>query len=483
MKLLYTLNERPPHGLTLLLALQHMLASIGGIVAVPLIVGASIGLPNTEIVSLINAALLASGIVTVAQCLGFGPVGIRLPVVMGSSFAFLGVAISIGNEGGVATIMGSALIGSFVVIGASFYMDKVRKLFPTVVSGVVVTLIGLTILPVAMNWVGDSPANTEQFATLPKLFLALVSLGIVIGVSVYCKGAVAASAIVIGLTGGYIVALSLGMVDLEQISSAAWVGGPEPFKYGFTFSASAIISMSLVYIVVIAEATGDFMALGNNCQTQVSGKDLKRGLLGDGLGSTLSSILTAMPLASFSQNVGIVGITGVASRYVVAATGGLLILGGLFPKLAAIAVTIPKPVLGGVGFVMFGMIAYAGIRMLIKAADTKRNALVICVGLASGLAVTFEPRLLQHLPHDLANFLHSGITTGTIMTVVLNLVLPKSSRAEEQEALAESQAQVELEIKEAAEEALQSDEQLELQQATTATEIQAASENPEPKTN
>ncbi|MFA0503920.1 nucleobase:cation symporter-2 family protein [Vibrio sp. 10N.222.54.B12] len=483
MKLLYTLNERPPHGLTFLLALQHMLASIGGIVAVPLIVGASIGLPNTEIVSLINAALLASGIVTVAQCLGFGPVGIRLPVVMGSSFAFLGVAISIGNEGGVAAIMGSALIGSFVVIGASFYMDKVRKLFPTVVSGVVVTLIGLTILPVAMNWVGDSPANTEQFATLPKLFLALISLGIVVGVSVYCKGAVAASAIVIGLAGGYIVALSLGMVDLEQISSAAWVGGPEPFKYGFTFSASAIISMSLVYIVVIAEATGDFMALGNNCQTQVSGKDLKRGLLGDGLGSTLSSILTAMPLASFSQNVGIVGITGVASRYVVAATGGLLILGGLFPKLAAIAVTIPKPVLGGVGFVMFGMIAYAGIRMLIKAADTKRNALVICVGLASGLAVTFEPRLLQHLPHDLANFLHSGITTGTIMTVVLNLVLPKSSRAEEQEALAESQAQVELEMKEQAEEELHSNEQLEIQQATTETEVQTASDNPEPKTN
>ncbi|MEZ8236085.1 nucleobase:cation symporter-2 family protein [Vibrio splendidus] len=483
MKLLYTLNERPPHGLTFLLALQHMLASIGGIVAVPLIVGASIGLPNTEIVSLINAALLASGIVTVAQCLGFGPVGIRLPVVMGSSFAFLGVAISIGNEGGVAAIMGSALIGSFVVIGASFYMDKVRKLFPTVVSGVVVTLIGLTILPVAMNWVGDSPANTEQFATLPKLFLALISLGIVVGVSVYCKGAVAASAIVIGLAGGYIVALSLGMVDLEQISSAAWVGGPEPFKYGFTFSASAIISMSLVYIVVIAEATGDFMALGNNCQTQVSGKDLKRGLLGDGLGSTLSSILTAMPLASFSQNVGIVGITGVASRYVVAATGGLLILGGLFPKLAAIAVTIPKPVLGGVGFVMFGMIAYAGIRMLIKAADTKRNALVICVGLASGLAVTFEPRLLQHLPHDLANFLHSGITTGTIMTVLLNLVLPKSSRTEEQEALAESQAQVELEMKEQAEEERHSDEQLEIQQASTEADVQAASENPEPKAN
>ncbi|NAW57296.1 MULTISPECIES: nucleobase:cation symporter-2 family protein [unclassified Vibrio] len=442
MKLLYTLNQRPPRSITLLLALQHMLASIGGIVAVPLIVGASIGLPNQEIVSLINAALLASGVVTIAQCIGFGPVGIRLPVVMGSSFAFLGVGITIGKEGGVGSIMGAALIGSFVVIFASFYMDRVRKLFPTLVSGVVVTLIGLTILPVAMNWVGDAPAASDKFATLPKLFLAIVSLGIVVAVSVYCRGAVAASAIVIGLAGGYLVALSLGMVNLEQINTAAWIGGPEPLKYGLSFSTSAIISMSLVYIVVIAEATGDFMALANNCHTKVSGKDLQRGLLGDGLGSTLASLLTAMPLASFSQNVGIVGITGVASRYVVAATGGLLILGGLFPKLAAIAVTIPKPVLGGVGFVMFGMIAYAGIRMLIKAADTKRNALVVCVGLASGLAVTFEPRLLQHLPHDLANFLHSGITTGTIVTVLLHQLLPKSTRKEEREALKESRAQV-----------------------------------------
>ncbi|NOI59225.1 nucleobase:cation symporter-2 family protein [Vibrio coralliilyticus] len=446
MKLLYTLDQKPPHGITLLLALQHMLASIGGIVAVPLIVGASIGLPNEEIVSLINAALLASGIVTIAQCLGLGPIGIRLPVVMGSSFAFLGVAIAIGREGGVASIMGSALIGSLVVILASFYMDKVRKLFPTVVSGVVVTLIGLTILPVAMNWVGDAPAASENFATLPKLFLAIVSLGIVVAVSVYCKGAVAASAIVIGLAGGYIVALSMGMVNLDDVSTAAWVGGPEPLKYGLSFHASAIVSMSLVYIVVIAEATGDFMALANNCNKQVSGKDLQRGLLGDGLGSTLAAILTAMPLASFSQNVGIVGITGVASRFVVAATGGLLILGGLFPKLAAIAVTIPKPVLGGVGFVMFGMIAYAGIRMLITAADTKRNALVICVGLASGLAVTFEPRLLQHLPHDIANFLHSGITTGTIATVLLHQLLPKSSRREERDALKESRDQMQEEL-------------------------------------
>ena len=173
------------------------------------------------------------------------------------------------------------------------------------------------------------------------------------------------------------------------------------------------------------------MALGSNCHVEVSGKDLKRGLLGDGLGSTFGAMFSAMPVASFSQNVGIVGISGVASRFVVALTGCLLVAGGLFPKVAALAVTVPKPVLGGVGFVMFGMIAYAGIRMLLKAADSRRNALVVCVGLASGMAVTLEPNLLQHFPDSLKTVFHSGITTGTLATIVLNQLLPKSKKSTE----------------------------------------------------
>ena len=169
MKLMYTLNQRPPMSATLLLALQHMLASIGGIVAVPLIVGASVGLPAIEIADLINAALLAAGIGTIIQCFGFGPVGIRLPVVMGSSLQFLGVLITIGKNDGMSGVMGAAFAGSFLVILASFFMDKIKKLFPDVVSGVVITLIGLTILPVAMNWIGDAPKGSADFATLPKI--------------------------------------------------------------------------------------------------------------------------------------------------------------------------------------------------------------------------------------------------------------------------------------------------------------------------
>ncbi|MGF1704906.1 nucleobase:cation symporter-2 family protein [Enterovibrio baiacu] len=439
MKLLYQLNDKPPTGVTFMLAVQHMLASVGGIIAVPLIVGSAIGLPGAEIVTLINAALFVSGAITIVQCLGLGPVGIRLPVVMGSSFAFLGIAIGIGKVDGMSGILGASLVGAFLVIIASFFMEQIRKLFPPVVSGVVVTLIGLTILPVAMNWVGDAPAGSEHFATLPKLFLAAVSLAVVLLVSTYAKGAVAASAIVIGLAGGYLVALSMGMVDLTQISNAGWFATPEPFKYGFTFSLTAIVSMSLAYIVVIAEATGDFLALASNCHKNISGKDLKRGLLGDGIGSAIGAMFNALPLASFSQNVGIVGITGVASRFVVGATGVLLILAGLFPKFGALAVTVPKPVLGGVGFIMFGMIAYAGIRMLIKAADTRRNALVICVSLASGLAVTVQPNILQHLHHDVAQLLHSGITTGTIVAVMLNLLLPKTK----EDVVAEKEAEEE----------------------------------------
>ncbi|MGF1736977.1 nucleobase:cation symporter-2 family protein [Photobacterium satsumensis] len=431
MQLLYQINDKPPKGVTFFLALQHMLASIGGIVAVPLIVGGAIGLPEPDIVTLISASLFVSGLATIVQCLGFGPVGIRLPVVMGASFAFLGALIAIGQTGGMSTILGSAFVGSFFVIIASFYMDQIRKLFPNLVSGVVVTLIGLTILPVAMNWIGDAPAGDPSFASLPKIFLAAASLAVVIGVSVFCKGAIAASAIVIGLAAGYIMAVPLGMVDLTQLYEANWFAAPEPFKYGMTFSIPAIISMTLVYLVVVAEATGDFMALGSNCHVEVSGKDLKRGLLGDGLGSTVGAMFSAMPVASFSQNVGIVGISGVASRYVVALTGLLLVAGGLFPKVAALAVTVPKPVLGGVGFVMFGMIAYAGIRMLLKAADSRRNALVVCVGLASGMAVTLEPNLLQHFPDSLKTVFHSGITTGTLATIVLNQLLPKSKKSTE----------------------------------------------------
>ncbi|AJR06339.1 purine permease [Photobacterium gaetbulicola] len=426
MKLLYTLNQRPPLGLSLILAIQHLLASIGGIVTVPLVVGTAVGLPPAEVVALINASLFVSGVATIIQCIGIGPVGIRLPVVMGSSFAFLGVAIAIGKEEGIASIMGAALVGSLLVIAASFYMDKIRRLFPSVVSGVVVTLIGLTILPVAIKWISGTAEDSAEFASLGKLLLAALSLAIVVLVTVFGRGSLAAAAIFFGLAGGYLLALGLGMVELHHVTQASWFGRPVPLKYGLHFSWGAILSMSLVYIVVIAEATGDFIALGRNCHTEISGDDLKRGLLGDGLGSSLAALLTAMPLASFSQNVGIVSITGVASRFVVAMTGGLLILSSLFPKFAALAVTIPKPVIGGVGLVMFGMIAYTGIRILSKAQDTKRNALIVCIGLASGLAVIFEPRLLHQLPDELATFFHSGIATGTIVTVILNAVLPQS---------------------------------------------------------
>ena len=432
MKLLYQLNDKPPLGISTLLALQHMLASIGGIVAVPLIVGTSIGLPSEHVVSLVSAALLISGIFTMIQCLGFGPVGIKLPVVMGCSFAFLGIAISIGKAEGISGILGAALVGGILVIIASFFMEHIRKLFPHHVSGVVVTLIGLTILPVAMNWIGDAPVDSPEFASLPKLFLAGITLSAVVIISAFGKGAISASAIVISMALGYLVAFFMGMVDLSQIGKTPWFTGPEPFKHGLTFSWPAIISMSIAYIVIIAEATGNYMAQANNCQTTLDGKDLRRGVLGDGLGSTIGAIFTSMPLASFSQNVGIVGLTGVASRFVVAITGLLMLFAGLFPKFGAIAVSIPKPVLGGVGVVMFGMIAYSGIRMLAKSCDTQRNALITCVSLAIGLGITFKPELLQHLPHDISQLFHSGITTGTILAVALNLLLPKSKQEDKQ---------------------------------------------------
>lgn len=426
MKLLYQLNDKPPVGISILLAMQHMLASIGGIVAVPLIVGTSIGMPAEHVVSLVSAALLISGIFTMVQCLGVGPVGIKLPVVMGCSFAFLGIAISIGKIEGISGVLGAALIGGIFVVIASFFMGHIRKLFPHHVSGVVVTLIGLTILPVATNWIGDAPVGSADYASLPKLLLAGITLFSVIFISAFGKGAISASAIVLSMIVGYISAYFMGMIDFTEIKNAPWFSGPEPLKHGLSFSWPAVISMSIAYIVIIAEATGNYMALANNCHSEIKGKDLRRGVLGDGLGSSIGAIFTSMPLASFSQNVGIVGLTGVASRFVVAITGLLMLFAGLFPKFGALAVTVPKPVLGGVGIVMFGMIAYSGIRMLAKCCESQRNALIICVSLAVGLGLTFNPELLQNLPHEISQLFHSGITTGTIVAVSLNLILPRS---------------------------------------------------------
>ncbi|MDN0083340.1 nucleobase:cation symporter-2 family protein [Crenobacter sp. SG2305] len=422
-QLLFKVEDRPPTLTSVLLAMQHLLAALGGIIAVPLVVGGALKLPADQVVALVNAALLGSGIVTIIQCKGVGPIGIRLPCVMGTSFAFVGAGISVGLEHGVPGILGSSLVGSLVMIIGSYFMPTIRKLFPHAVTGVVVTMIGLSLTPVAIDWAAGG-FGSSHYGEPGNLAIAGFVLLLVIALVQWGKGIISASAVVIGIAVGYLVCLALGKIDFTQVHNAPVFAVPQPMHFGLSFPISGIVAMSIAFLVTIVETTGTFMALGAATQTAMPGKKLARGILCDGVGSAFAALMSSPPVSTFAQNVGVVSLTGVASRHVVALTGVMLLLAGLFPVLGALVVTIPQPVLGGAGLMMFAMIVSAGIQMLGKVEHTKRNGLIIAVSIGCGLAVTVRPELLSKLPTFVKEVFGSGITVGALVAVSLNLLLP-----------------------------------------------------------
>ena len=405
-QLRYPVDAKPPFGLTLLLALQHLLAALGGIIAVPLVIGNVLKLPTPDTIVLVNAALLVSGVVTIIQCRGIGPIGLRLPSVMGTSFTFVAAALAIGfSEHGVAGILGASLVGSFVMIIGSFFMPYVRKLFPPVVTGVVVMMIGLSLIPVAVDWFAGGQKGDPHYADPANLAMATFVLVLVVILVQWGKGIFSAAAIVIGMMIGYLVSLALGLIDFSAVKSADAVAIPQPLHFGLAFPISGIIGMSIAYLVTI--------------------KHLRGGVLCDGLGSAFAAIMSTTPFSSFAQNIGVISLTGVASRHVVTVMGILLVFAGIFPWFGALIVSIPSPVLGGAGLMMFAMIIAAGIQMLDKVERSKRNGLIIAISIGCGLAVTTRPELLDKLPSFFKEVFGSGITVGSILALVLNLILPE----------------------------------------------------------
>ena len=424
MNLFYKVEEKPPMLASLLLAAQHLLAALGAIIAVPLVVGGVLGLSTQDKVVLVNAAMLVSGVVTFIQCKGVGNIGIRLPNVMGTSFTFVGVSIAIGMEHGVGGILGSALVSSLVMIIGSFYMPNIRKLFPPIVTGTVVTLIGLSLIPVAVDWFAGGQVGEPGYASISNLLIGFLVLVVVMGLSQWGRGIISASSALLGMMIGFVVCMLIGLVDFKPVEDAAWVALPSPLHFGMSFPVSGIIGMSIAYLVTIIESTGDFLALSEVTNTKLTGKKLSRGILCEGLGSSLASVFSTTPLSSFSQNVGIVGMTGVASRHVVAITGVMLVIAGLFPVIAALVVIIPLPVLGGAGLVMFAMIVSGGVKILAKTEHNRRNSAIVAMGIGSGMAVTVRPELLSNLPEIMQVVMASGITTGSLVALMMNLILP-----------------------------------------------------------
>lgn len=425
----YRVNDRPPFFLAVALAIQHILAAFAGIVAVPLIVGNALGLSLEENTYIVSATLFVAGLATVIQSVGIGPVGNRMPMVMGTDFTFVGPGIAVGSAFGLPGYFGATFFGSFIEIVLSRFIKPLQRFFPPLVTGIVISSIGLTMIPVAIDWIGGyDPAS---YGSLKNLLLAGIVMTVILVLNQKGKGFLASGAILIGIIVGYIVAFFMGMLDLSPISAASWVTFPKPLRYGLTFTLSGFISFFPAYLVTTVETVGGGVLILKACDEEVEGEKLASGVLADGVGSLLAGIFSAGPNTSFSQNIGIIPLTGVASRYVVTLAGVILMVTGIFPKVGALVSVMPSPVLGGAGVLMFGMIAVGGIQNFRDVEFDRRNSIILALSLGLGLGIAFRPDLISRFPSQLQIVFHSGMTTATLTAIFLNIVLPESKRGAE----------------------------------------------------
>ncbi|WP_382328192.1 nucleobase:cation symporter-2 family protein [Hydrogenophaga sp. UC242_50] len=421
------------------LGLQHVLVMYAGTVAVPLIVGGALGLSKADIAFLINADLLVAGIATLIQALGLWGFGIRMPVMMGVTFAAVGPMIAIGLDPslGLQAIYGATIVAGLFGMLVAPLMGRLLGVFPPLVTGTVITLIGVSLMGVAINWAaGGQPTVTRMvdgvahavanpdYGDPAKLAIAALVLLVVLGITRFAKGVWANISILLGVMAGVVVSLALGYMNFDGLSDASWVAVTTPLHFGLPrFEFTAILSMCIVMLITLVESTGMFLALSEITGRRMTPQLLTRGLRADGLGTLIGGVFNTFPYTSFSQNVGLVTVTGVRSRYVAAMAGGFLILLALFPKVAHIVASVPAFVLGGAGIVMFGMVAATGVRIL-GAIDygKERHALyVIAISIGLGLIPTLSPNFFQHLPAWTHPFTHSGIVLGTCAAMVLNL--------------------------------------------------------------
>lgn len=420
------------------LGLQHVLVMYAGAVAVPLIIGRALKLPPQDVAYLISADLFACGIVTLVQCLGFPGVGIRLPVMMGVTFASVGPMLSMAAspEIGLLGIYGSVIAaGIFGIIVAPF-ISRLLPLFPPVVTGTIIMVIGISLMRVGINWAGGGlPTLTKVVDGVPGSFpnpaygqlqglgIALFVLLVILALIKWGKGFIANVSVLLGIIAGAVLASALGVMHFDKVAAAPWADIVIPFHFGMPqFHLIPIVTMCIVMVVVMIESLGMFLALGELTGKNVDRDDLTRGLRADGVGTLIGGIFNTFPYTSFSQNVGLVGVTGVRSRWVTVAGGAIMVLLGLLPKMAALVEAVPLVVLGGAGLVMFGMVAATGARIL-TAVDFKSNnynLFIVAISVGFGMIPLVAPNFFKALPHDLHPLLESGILLSAVVAVVLN---------------------------------------------------------------
>lgn len=469
-------DERLPAGKLATLGLQHVLVMYAGAIAVPLIIGRALKLPPEQVAALISADLFCCGLVTLIQSLGMGKLfGIRLPVMMGVTFAAVSPMLAMaGNPAlGITGIFGAVIGAGVISILIAPFVSRVLALFPPVVTGTIIAVIGISLMRVGVNWAMGGPPNmatipdpeflkmvaaakeagtaapagpapmipNPAYAALDNLGIALFVLVVILLVAKYGKGFWSNIAVLTGIVAGTALAYFMGKVDFAKVATAKTFAIVTPFQFGMpTFDLVAILTMTLVMIVVMIESTGMFLALGELTGKKIEKDDISRGLRVDGLGTVIGGIFNTFPYTSFSQNVGLVGVTGVKSRWVCVAAGVILIVMGVIPKIAQAAEAVPQFVLGGAGIVMFGMVAATGIRILsnVDYKTNRNNLFIVAISIGFGMLPLVADKYAQHLPKALSPLLHSGILLAAIVAVLLNLYFNGIASQDQAEASAKA---------------------------------------------
>lgn len=428
----YQLDGKPKLSQAIPLGLQHILAMFVGNVTPLIIIANILNISLDDKASLIQSTMLVSGLVTLIQCYKIGPFGARLPIVMGTSFSFVPVITAVGLKYGYEGVLGACLAGACIEVLFGNTMKKLRKYFPSVVTGTVVLAMGISLLPTGINYFAGG-IGAQDFGSISNLILGSIVLLTVLILNQYTKGITSTASILIGLIVGYIVALPMGKIDFSQLSTMSIISIPMPFRFGFEFHLDAIFALACMFMVSAVETVGDTTAIATcGVGRDATDKEISGSVMADGLGSMIGAIFSVLPTTSFGQNVGIIAMTKIVNRNVVATGAGFLILAAIFPKFGALISLMPASVLGGASVMMFAMIAVSGIKLITSEPLTNRNSTIVALALGIGVGLSFVPGVLSNMPESIQLiFGDSGLVLVALIAVTLNIVLPKEKSEDE----------------------------------------------------
>jgi len=425
-------NKKLPLGQSIPLGIQHVLAMFAGNITVPIIIAGIFGQTPEEKIFLIQMALFVAGVATIIQTVGYGKIGSRLPIIQGTSFAFIPVMAPFAKVG-LGAVFTAAFIGGIFQMWIGKILKPIRHLFPPLVTGIVVLMIGVSLLKVGFMYAGGGGwllnNKPEVFGNSNHLIISFTVLIVALWANLKGKGMVSSASILIGMVAGYIVAMMMGMVNYGKIAGADWFAFPMPLQYGIDFVPGAIILMLFMAVVTTIETIGDISATTmGGANREATDKELSGGIMADGLGTAFGSLFNAMPNTSYSQNAGLVAFTGVISRHVGTIAGVILILMGLFPKLGGIIAAMPESVIGGAAIIMFGLITSAGIKLVAQSEMNQRNLLILGLSLSFGIGMSLLPQFVAHIPDfgiSLKLLLTTGLIPAGMLAFVLNATLSK----------------------------------------------------------